>query len=478
VPPDNPRFFSSGNKAKAELDLGNVRLSPYFYLPGSFNKKSSPPGSDEEAAPVIDSRDRLGRARPGTPNALQQVLAELDRVYGPLPPIAQCNPNLSPQELAQCMRAVQVQQIERTGLIVRSRYGQGAPDPFRPGATITARAGGWTVSGEAAYTTNGLFTSDPTTISSPRYELRAGKGRFAGGVQAGETTAFGPYYGAFGSVSWGPSSPPPVHADAKQVVYRPLQEWEVSYALVADAPVAPVPAVQPWPWNDPGRRLRATSRDKTEQRTDTTQRYLYFLNSSTRIDKQGSRTELEQLKQDIAHGFEVAHIEAYTSPEGPSAPHGRFMGNVALAQRRARAAAGVVLRISPTALPAGVKATVAQVQDEHELYGRGDDGAELHGVDLETEVIRSFQIEEAETRHRTDRLQEQLAAAGDWHKQAELIYPLLRRAVITLTRTVPVTRAVGSFEPFSVPVPNKPVAGASNVPLAVKVAAELFFAGR
>jgi hypothetical protein len=178
---------------------------------------------------------------------------------------------------------------------------------------------------------------------------------------------------------------------------------------------------------------------------DATQKiYLYFAGEGSKIDPTRSKRELEQLEEAVERGFRVTRVEAFTSPEGSLDRSARFQGNRALAQQRARAAADYVRGRWPHAIPAAGDRTVfSRSVEGKELYGAlSPDGPELAGSELLAHVVEHFGKEPAEERHRTDELLEKVKRVRDPGRRAALIYPLLRRAEITLTGTV------SRFRPF------------------------------
>jgi hypothetical protein len=168
-------------------------------------------------------------------------------------------------------------------------------------------------------------------------------------------------------------------------------------------------------------RTRPVSRTRQEQR------YVYFRYARADIDTQRSAHELDLLRSNLDGGFRVSGIEAFTSPEGSLERGPGFEGNRTLADGRARAASELVRRLG-----GDVGTVVATGRDE--LYGGGEQ--ELKGRALETEAVEQFEGQEAEARHRTPEVREQLERARTERERAALVYPWLRRAVITLTRTV------------------------------------------
>jgi uncharacterized protein DUF4157 len=146
---------------------------------------------------------------------------------------------------------------------------------------------------------------------------------------------------------------------------------------------------------------------------------LYFVYSHDTIREDASRAELERLRGLLGRGFRATRIEGFTSPEGPLERLGRFEGNTELGKERAQAATERVRSLGGevTVKPAG----------KGELYTEASEGKRLaaHAVPL-------FMGDAGEMARLTPEDRAQLAAAQTPTAQAAIIYPYLRRAVITL----------------------------------------------
>lgn len=184
--------------------------------------------------------------------------------------------------------------------------------------------------------------------------------------------------------------------------------------------------------------------------TDRESRWLYFDYAKATIDRSRSAKELTTLKANLADGFQVANIAGWTSPEGPMDAGPGFIGNIALAQARAEAAARQVQadcpqgqtegqKVAPAAGACFVTGAQAKGADDPELYTRvvvDENGqvTEVEGAPLAEAAVGDFQAAPAEERHRTPELEKSLAQQRTPAAKARLVYPLLRRAVVTLTR--------------------------------------------
>jgi hypothetical protein len=191
-------------------------------------------------------------------------------------------------------------------------------------------------------------------------------------------------------------------------------------------------------------------RDETRTRTvqDQSSRYIYFDYAQDTIHSR-SAGEISALTGDLRDGYQVSNIRGFTSPEGPLAPHKGFMGNEELARKRAVAAAKLVRSVCPTkkgkapgsadSCFVGGESAVTPT-GEGELYTIAPLDAsgtpqEVEGAPLAEHATDEFLKNPDEQRHRSPELEQQLSDSRSPQKHAEQVYPLLRRAVITLVRT-------------------------------------------
>lgn len=169
---------------------------------------------------------------------------------------------------------------------------------------------------------------------------------------------------------------------------------------------------------------------------DPSSRFIYFDYARDTIDRSRSAAEIRGLRDDLANGYQVIGVRGFTSPEGPQARGRRFVGNEELARQRARAAAQLAQAECPPD-PAGNRDSC--IVGEGELYtlsaidARGEQ-REVEGAPLAEHATEEFLTQEEEARHRTPELVERINRAGSPQEQADLVYPLLRRAEIRLVR--------------------------------------------
>jgi hypothetical protein len=178
--------------------------------------------------------------------------------------------------------------------------------------------------------------------------------------------------------------------------------------------------------------------------TDRDIRYIYFDYANPNIDNNRSSDELRELTARLREGYHVQSITGFTSPEGPRGRRtgSTFQGNDQLSTDRANAArtrieliitdlnlTGYTIGgISPTVVPLG----------ESELYTLnrttpGGRTVEVEGAPLEQHAEQEFGTHTEEDRHR-EAATAQLQTARTPQQRADIIYPLLRRAVVVLTR--------------------------------------------
>lgn len=198
-------------------------------------------------------------------------------------------------------------------------------------------------------------------------------------------------------------------------------------------------------------------RTREEPRTDTQTHFIYFEFERSRVlgqagQRRGSEIamrnapEMVAILDKLANGYRVTRIKAYASPEGlrTRRPRGRFQGNDALARDRSQAARDWINNHCP--LSGGVAGHCTQSAQmitippaESERFAPPDiSGQEVTGRPLQEHAVSEFLTSPEEERHRTEVLVEQIARARTPEQQAALVYPLLRRAEITLEKTTTV----------------------------------------
>lgn len=180
------------------------------------------------------------------------------------------------------------------------------------------------------------------------------------------------------------------------------------------------------------------TRTRTVTTTDRQSRYIYFNYATDTINVAQSRENLAAIQQLLTSGYRVTQIRGFTSPEGPLGRRrgSTFMGNTLLAQARADAALQRLQQIcaglagTTGTCASGVTTSVAPL-GEGELYSLPDDSVE--GDPLARHATQEFSTNPAEAVHRDETLMQRLPRLTAT-QQADLIYPLLRRAVIVFEK--------------------------------------------
>ncbi len=200
--------------------------------------------------------------------------------------------------------------------------------------------------------------------------------------------------------------------------------------------------------------ISAHPETRTRPVTKTKTVYLYYhyakpdLENDPRMPgKQLNDQNLPQLYNLLQNKWQANRITGYASPEGPmeQQPGSKFQGNRKLSEERAQAAKTLIEeKCKPSLLDMRQKPSCFtedfQTVTGNELYSPEPDesGKEAKGTPLAKAAVGSFLSEEnddREARHRTPELKKKLEARKHSpQKQAELVYPLLRRTEISLVR--------------------------------------------
>jgi hypothetical protein len=151
------------------------------------------------------------------------------------------------------------------------------------------------------------------------------------------------------------------------------------------------------------------------------------------------------IEKDFNDGYRISAIAGFTSPEGkmPKPENfkpGMFEGNIELANERAQAALDhfalhCALRVEQACF--SPSKTGVRLEGKNELYSYIDEGKEAEGKKLADVAVPEFLAKEGAGL--TDKEREALKSKHGNLAQTDVIYPLLRRAEITLTKApVPV----------------------------------------
>jgi hypothetical protein len=172
---------------------------------------------------------------------------------------------------------------------------------------------------------------------------------------------------------------------------------------------------------------------------------VFFVYAQPTFDDSRNIQTWQDITSDLQNGYQVVHIEGWTSPEGSMEQRRgrRFPGNTLLSQQRANAARDRIVT-----LPAA--ASVNRFAPGLEVVGSGErmdptdasgQPVDVAGPVLERHVTRTFPTDTGESSVRTPQLLQDLSRIPSTHGRAERIYPELRRAIVTLRRSVSSTEA-------------------------------------
>jgi hypothetical protein len=174
-------------------------------------------------------------------------------------------------------------------------------------------------------------------------------------------------------------------------------------------------------------------RTRTVPSTDILTKYIYFNYATDTINLAQSRANLVAIQQLLGSGYRVTEIQGFTSPEGPLARRrgSTFMGNTALAEARANAALQRLQEICTSLATTGTCASGTALSvvplGNGELYSLPSGTVE--GDPLATHATGEFMTQDAESVHRDEAMAQRLQRMTP-AQQADVIYPLLRRAAI------------------------------------------------
>ena len=190
---------------------------------------------------------------------------------------------------------------------------------------------------------------------------------------------------------------------------------------------------------------RDVPRTREVPKEDSRELYLYFEYATPRLDAKRSAATLSELQSLLGQGYRVTLVEGYTSPEGPEGSAEdvkaqqykggkyRFKHNRQLSQDRAEAA---VREVNSRCNDESGTCFATGTSPEHkgELYQLRELGKEVEGSKQANEAAREFKKGEAEIPHRTPDVERRLDRARTPQERADIVYPLLRRALVKLQR--------------------------------------------
>lgn len=208
--------------------------------------------------------------------------------------------------------------------------------------------------------------------------------------------------------------------------------------------------------------------------------YLYFDYARAKVTRTDTRygkdhpdvvarnaANLSEILRDIGEDFRVTGVEGFTSPEGPLHREGKVTGefkdNHDLSERRAQAALEYIAASGRCAITVDQacffpnKQAIKPVPGEELFSTTGKSGKEAEGEELAKFAVPEFLEKEksGEEIPLTEKERKTLAGKRGALAQAEVVYPLLRRAKITLRRGPVPKKFDRHFEGGWVPASNR-----------------------
>lgn len=177
--------------------------------------------------------------------------------------------------------------------------------------------------------------------------------------------------------------------------------------------------------------------------SDEQTRFIYFDYAKASIDRSRSADMLNSITALLHEGYQIKSISGHTSPEGSMKKGANFEGNAELGQQRADAAlaeirsvCGAQLLVMQDSKRCADNATIDVTPiGEGELYTLlNEQGKEVEGKLLAQHAVEQFKTSDAEASHRTPELLERMGKMSS-SQQRDTVYPLLRRATITLEKS-------------------------------------------
>jgi len=293
-----------------------------------------------------------------------------------------------------------------------------------PNVSGTIRVGQWQVdlSARATVSSGGDVTGGGGEVSVGT-NTPGGRVTVGGNVESQED---GPRGGVF--IRWQPGESRPAPRCTRQRVragfnYECMEEREVA------------------PQTRPGLQQVTTIDERVYN--------VFFRYAVPDFDTPRNRQTWVDLASDLGpgSGFQGTRIEGWASPEGPMDPARRFMGNRELSRQRAEAVRTQITTLCSDRECFGPGVEVVGLGERMTPTDESGQATDDSGRPLEEHVEQNFATDPGEATVRapeaTPQLMERLRRTRSAHARAELIYPQLRRAIITLrrssTRTDPCT---------------------------------------
>ena len=192
-------------------------------------------------------------------------------------------------------------------------------------------------------------------------------------------------------------------------------------------------------WHDPSKQNVVMDVPFRDEET----RFIYFDYEKATIERERSADMLKEITNLLQQGYRVSKITGHTSPEGPMEPGRRFPGNIQLGRDRARAALEEIEHICKPG-PLSMRRSdrcVSNVTLDVETVGKGElftrvdkEGKEVEGRELARHAVGEFKTAESESLHRDQKLLKRMEKMS-LSEQRDEVYPLLRRATVTLVKS-------------------------------------------
>jgi len=354
-----------------------------------------------------ESSAARGRVRPGIDR--EQVWVELEFCRGGTQGTIRVGANVPEQVIQLLLRTIS------SGGDVAAAWRQAS---ITPSASGTLRVGHWQVdlSARATVGSSGQATGAGGEVS---VSTETHQGRVTGGVSVESQQVGGDPFGGtraqlFFRVQWGGSQPAP-HCTIQRV------RSGFTFECREERDVTPQPRA--------GTQSVAT--------TDEHVYNVFFRYAKPVFKERQNRQTWRDISTDLASGtgFQVTRIEGWASPEGPTPPGPGFMGNEELSKQRAEAVRTEIESLCGTG---NCFAPGAQVVGMGERLGFRDEigqPQDVSGRPLEEHVTQTFPADPREASVRPPALMEHLRRTRSLHGRAEIIYPQLRRAIVTLRRS-------------------------------------------
>lgn len=182
--------------------------------------------------------------------------------------------------------------------------------------------------------------------------------------------------------------------------------------------------------------------------------YIYFNYATEKIESVKTDPEISKLKSLLQDDYSITKITGYTSPEGLKQKVPGFRGNDKLSRDRTDAAytkatktCSEVQKDHSDIICSGITTEIQEFPDNSELYTAtkevNGETKEVEGDELIKSTESQF-LESTEEKRFTDdpEFKSKLEKAKTPKQKEELIYPMLRRAKILLTKSITIEKHI------------------------------------